>query len=180
MLVTDRFLAVVVGGIIFATGVAILYRIDASSGGTTVPPMILKKYFGLNPAQSLLLIDALVCIGNIFVAGWEAFILAIISLIITSMVMNYIAMGLDRKKAVYIMSNEKIVEIRERLDEHRENHGLTLFDVKGGYRDEQKQMLMVVTDNQTYGQLIRHVHQVDRNAFITTYNISEVHGGQFN
>ena len=165
---------------IFAIGVAILYRIDASSGGTTVPPMILKKYFGLNQAQTLLMIDALICIGNIFVAGWEAFILAIISLIITSVVMNYIATGLDRKKAVYIMSNDKLKAIRARLDAHQENHGLTILDVKGGYRNEQKEMIMVVTDTQGYGELIRHVHQVDRAAFITTYNIAEVHGGQFN
>lgn len=42
-LVNDRMLAVIVGSVIFAVGVALNYRIDASSGGTTVPPLIFKK-----------------------------------------------------------------------------------------------------------------------------------------
>ncbi|GMA70200.1 hypothetical protein GCM10025879_14460 [Leuconostoc litchii] len=41
----DRTFSVLVGGSIFAVGVALLYRIDASSGGTAVPPMILKNIF---------------------------------------------------------------------------------------------------------------------------------------
>lgn len=46
--VTDNeLLAVIIGGGLMGFGVSLLYRINASSGGTTVPPMILKKYFYL-------------------------------------------------------------------------------------------------------------------------------------
>ena len=45
-LVTDRLLAIIVGSVVFAFGVGLLYQMDASSGGTTVPPLIFKKYFG--------------------------------------------------------------------------------------------------------------------------------------
>lgn len=45
MLAQDRLLSVIFGSMIFAIGVAILYRIEASSGGTTIPPLILKKIF---------------------------------------------------------------------------------------------------------------------------------------
>ena len=65
-IITDDLLAVIVGGAVFALGVAALYRINASSGGTTVPPMIFKKYFHLNPAFSLLAIDMLLTFFNIF------------------------------------------------------------------------------------------------------------------
>lgn len=42
-IIEDDLLAVIVGGAVFAIGVAALYRINASSGGTTVPPLIFKK-----------------------------------------------------------------------------------------------------------------------------------------
>jgi len=45
MVTQDRLLSVIFGSAIFAMGVAILYKIGASSGGTTIPPLILKKYF---------------------------------------------------------------------------------------------------------------------------------------
>lgn len=65
----DRTFAVLVGGSIFAVGVALLYRIDASSGGTAVPPMIFKKYFRISPALSLLAIDTVVSLGNLVTQG---------------------------------------------------------------------------------------------------------------
>ena len=52
--VTDNeLLAVIIGGGLMGFGVSLLYRINASSGGTTVPPMILKKYFYLDSALTV-------------------------------------------------------------------------------------------------------------------------------
>ena len=59
-LVTDRLLAIIVGSVVFAFGVGFLYQMDASSGGTTVPPLIFKKYFGLKPSVMLPATDVIV------------------------------------------------------------------------------------------------------------------------
>ncbi|CAM2779312.1 YitT family protein [Dellaglioa algida] len=174
--VEDRLLAVIVGGAVFAVGISILYRIDASSGGTTVPPMILKKYFNIKPASSLLVIDAIVCIFNIFVSGIEAFILAIFSLVITYFIMNYIETGLDRKKVLYVMSTEVgLNKLKEDINANVDR-GFTIFDAKGGYSGEDKEMLMIIVENQNYQQMLNKVHEIDPNAFIIVYNIAEVHG----
>ncbi len=94
-IVADPLLAVIAGGgAIFAVGIAMLYRISASSGGTTVAPLILKKYFHINTAISLLAIDFVVTFFNIFVSGLNAFFMAVFSLVITSLVMRYIEAGL--------------------------------------------------------------------------------------
>lgn len=53
----NQLLAVIYGGVLMGLGVSLLYRVNASSGGTTIPPMILKKYFYINPAVGLLGID---------------------------------------------------------------------------------------------------------------------------
>ncbi len=111
----DRTFAVLVGGSIFAVGVALLYRIDASSGGTAVPPMIFKKYFRISPALSLLAIDTVVSLGNLVTQGLEALILALFSLVITAVVMNYIETGLDRRKMVYITTNDRIDDLKKYL-----------------------------------------------------------------
>lgn len=174
--VEDRLLAVIVGGAVFAVGISILYRIDASSGGTTVPPMILKKYFNIKPASSLLVIDAIVCIFNIFVSGIEAFILAIFSLVITYFIMNYIETGLDRKKVLYVMSTEAgLNKLKEDINANVDR-GFTIFDAKGGYSGEDKEMLMIIVENQNYQQMLNKVYEIDPNAFIIVYNIAEVHG----
>ena len=158
-------------------GIAILYRLEASSGGTTVPPMILKKYFKINSALSLLAIDMVVTLFNLLVSGTNAFFLAAFSLVITSIVMRYIETGLDLKHQVTIMSNERLADIQAML--LQEDQSLTVFDVRGGYTDNNKEMLMVMVDNANYGRMLRRVHDIDQNAFIVTTNVHEVHGGTF-
>ena len=176
-LVEDAVLAVIIGGAVFASGIAILYRLEASSGGTTVPPMILKKYFKINSALSLLAIDMVVTLFNLLVSGTNAFFLAAFSLVITSIVMRYIETGLDLKHQVTIMSNERLAYIQTML--LQEDQSLTVFDVRGGYTDNNKEMLMVMVDNANYGRMLRRVHDIDQNAFIVTTNVHEVHGGTF-
>lgn len=176
-IITDDLLAVIVGGAIFALGVAALYRINASSGGTTVPPMIFKKYFHLNPAFSLLAIDMLVTFFNIFVSGLNAFFMASFSLVITSLVMRYTEAGLDHKYQVQVMSQTKLPEIKQMLES--EDHAMTIFNVRGGYSANEKELLMAVIDNQSYGPLLAAVHDIDPDAFIIASNVVKVHGGTF-
>ncbi|AEV94522.1 YitT family protein [Pediococcus claussenii] len=176
-LVSDRTLAVIVGGALYAIGIAILYQIDASSGGTTVPPLILKKYFNVKPALSLLVIDTMVCVLNIWSSGIEAFILALFSSVITLLIMNYVETGMDRKKTVYIISNQLDRIQQEVLKDNEQS--FTSIEVRGGFSGNNREMLMVVVENSEYQRLINRIHVIDHDAFILANNVAEVHGGGF-
>lgn len=176
--VTDNeLLAVIIGGGLMGFGVSLLYRINASSGGTTVPPMILKKYFYLDSALTLMLIDLLIIFMNVFVAGLNAFFLAAFSQVITALVMRYAEAGFDLKYQVQILSNDLLDEIKETL--LKDNSSLTLYDVVGGYSQIQKQQILLIVDRQDYGHLIAKIHEIDPEAFIVTSNVTKVHGGKW-
>ena len=176
-LVDDQLLAVTVGGMIFACGIAILYRIDASSGGTTVPPLILKKFFHFDTSLTLLAIDLTITLFNLPLGGPNAFFLAAFSLIITSLVMRYIETGLDHKYQLQIISQERTAEIQQMLLNRQES--LTVYHAEGGYSEQAKDVLLVVTDNLNYGHLIQQIHQIDPTAFIITSNVVKAHGGRW-
>lgn len=178
MVTQDRLLSVIFGSALFAVGVAILYKIGASSGGTTIPPLIFKKYFGLNTSVGLLFTDAIIVLFNIFVFGVEEFLYAILSIVITSIVMSYIETGLKRRKAIMIMSETHIEAIKLVLQSNS-NRGITVFSVSGGYTGTEKNMLMIVMDNQEYPGLLKLINEVDSKAFVIAYNVSEVHGLEF-
>lgn len=174
-LVADPLLTVLIGGVIFAVGVALLYQIDASSGGTTVPPLIIKKYWRVKTSTSLLFIDGFICILNLFVSGFETMALAVLSQVLTTIVMNYIETGLDRKKMIYIMSDTALAEIKSHLG--RLGKAVTIFPVMGGYTGHNKEMLMVVVENPDYQRVLTLVYQLDPQAFILVMNTSEASGG---
>lgn len=176
-LTSNNMLAVIYGGVLMGVGVSMLYRINASSGGTTIPPLIIKKYFFIDPAMSLMVIDMTIIVLNIFVDGTEAFLLAAFSQIITTITMRYAETGFDKKFQVRIMSNEKLDEIKTMLQ--KDYDGLTVYNVVGGYSDENKQQLVIIVDTNEYGQLVSKAREIDGEAFIVTENIAKVHGGKW-
>lgn len=176
-LTSNNTLAVIYGGVLMGVGVSMLYRINASAGGTTIPPLIIKKYFFIDPALSLMAFDMLIIILNIFVDGTEAFLLAAFSEILTTLTMRYTETGFDKKFQVQIMSNNQLDEIRQMLQSDYE--GLTIYNVVGGYSDEAKQQLIIVVDTNEYGQLVARIREIDSDAFIVTENIAKVHGGKW-
>lgn len=177
MVIKDTFLSAVIGSIIFGIGLSILYRFDTPSGGTTVPPMILKKYFHIRNANSLFVIDAIVCLGNIIAGGWESFFLAILSVGLSTIVINYIETGIDKKQVVYIMSEQHIKEIKDAISGSIDDIGGTYLNVQGMYSEDQKKMLMIVTETQNYGAILRIIRAIDADAFILADSMAEVHNG---
>ncbi|MFC6314681.1 YitT family protein [Lapidilactobacillus achengensis] len=177
-LIKDPLLTVIVGASIFAVGISMLYQIDASSGGTTVPPLIIKKYWGLKTSTSLLLIDGVICLLNVFVAGFEVMVLAVTSQILTTIVMNFIETGFDRKKVIYIMSDSDLNKIKGKLG--LLGKALTIFNVTGGYTGHDKEMLMVIVENPDYHQLLGLVHEIDPSAFVLVMDAAEARGGIWN
>lgn len=175
MLTSDRLLSVIFGSVIFAIGVAILYNIQASSGGTTIPPLIFEKYWGVNTSLGLLLTDTIIVFMSLYVFGFEEFLFAILSLGITSIVMSYIESGVKRRKVIMLISQEHTAEIRNKLKQEVDR-GMTVFDVRGGKYDEEKKMIMVVITGQEYPKLKKVIDAIDPKSFMITYNVAEVHG----
>lgn len=175
MLTSDRLLSVIFGSMIFAVGVSILYKIQASSGGTTIPPLIFEKYFNLNPSIGLFCTDFIIVSMSLYVFGFEEFLFAILSIGITSAIMTYIETGLKRRKAIMIISQEKSVDMREQLMREM-NRGLTIFDVRGGQQEDGREMVMIVVSNREYPEVRKIVDEIDPTSFMITYNVAEVHG----
>lgn len=178
MITPDRLLSVIFGSAIFALGVAILYKNNSSSGGTTIPPLIFKKYFHLNTSIGLLFTDAVVVSLNLFVFGFEEFLYAILSIVITSIVMSYIETGTNRKKSIMVMSEDSLEEIRRRLSAEI-GRGLTLLEAKGGYNRKSKEVLLIVVTDHEFSRIKPLIEEIDSTAFVIVNSVAEVMGSGF-
>jgi len=177
MLVQDPMLSMVAGSVIFGVAISILYANNASSGGTAVPPLVLKKYFGMNPSLGLFLSDGVVVLLSLFVFSIDSFFYAVFSIAITSITMRYIETGMNKKKLVYILSdkNQQITEdILQKIE-----RGVTLVPVIGAYEKLEKHMLMVTLPSSDYKALCDVVNAHDKTAFMITGTVSDVHGEGF-
>jgi len=176
-LVENTMLSMVAGSVIFGIAVSILYRNKASSGGTAIPPLILQKYLKINPAIGLFLTDGIVVLLTLLVFSRDSFFYAVFSIFITSATMKYLENGMNRKKLVFILS-----EMNQSIKDdvlYKIGRGVTVVPVVGGYSQDHQQMLMVTLDSKDYRQLIDIVNQYDKEAFMITDNVSDVHGRGF-
>ena len=174
-IVADRTLAVMVGSVVIGLGFTMLYAVDASSGGTTVPPLIFKRYWNVKTATSLFVTDVVVSSLNIPVSGLEAFILAIFSLGITNVAMNYMQTGLDRKRMLHVFSHQRLGEINRKLAEIPASHVETML-VSGTDDGAGQDMLLVVIDQQYYNYALHVIRALDKQAIIVAGEVAEVHG----
>lgn len=177
MVVNDTMLSMIVGSILFGIAVSILYNNNASSGGTSIPPLILKKYFNISTSIGLLFTDGMVVILSLFVFSVDAFFFAITSIFITSAAMNYIESGINKKKIVYIISDMSDTISQDIMNDI--SKGVTVIPVIGAYKKKEMQMLMITLNSKEYHQLVTIVNKYDKDAFMITDTVSDVHGRGF-
>jgi len=177
MLVEDIMLSMVAGSALFGVAVSILYANRASSGGTAVPPLILQKYFKLNPAIGLFISDGVIVALSLFVFSIDAFFYAVFSILITSITMRSIEAGMNKKKMVYVISDHNPAITQDILT--KINRGVTLVPVVGAYENAQKQMLMVTLNAKQYQDLLAIVNEHDDKAFMIADTVTDVHGRGF-
>ena len=177
MLVSDTMLSMVAGSVLFGIAVSILYNNKASSGGTSIPPLILKKYFKLNTSVGLFLTDGIVVSLCLLVFSIDTFFYAVFSIFITSATMSYIESGVNRKKMVYIISDMNEAIARDIMSQVEK--GVTVVPVIGAYKQREMRMLMVALDTKKYQRLLGIVNRHDEQAFMITDTVSDVHGRGF-
>ena len=176
-LVEDRMLAMIFGSIIFGIAISIMYKNKASSGGTAVPPLILKKYLGLKPSIGMFLTDGVVVLLSLAIFDRDSFFFAVLSIFITMMVMGYIENGLTKRKEIKIISpkHEAILEdITSMLGK-----SVTILPAKGSYSGQDMPMLLLLIDASDYRTLIDIVDKHDETAFMVTSTVTDVHGRGF-
>jgi len=176
-LVEDPMLSMFAGSVIMAIAASILYANNASSGGTSLPPLIFKKYFKLNPSIGLLISDGIIVVLSLIVFNTDAFFYAIFSITFTAIAMSFIESGMRRRKMVYIISDESEAitnEIQTKLE-----RGVTLIPIVGAYERKEREMIMVTMDTKNYRNLLDIVKSHDDRAFMITDTVSQVHGQGF-
>jgi len=176
-LVNDTMLSMLAGSVLMAIAASVLYANNASSGGTSLPPLILKKYLGISTSIGLLISDGIVIVLSLIVFNVDSFLYAIFSVTVTAIAMGYIESGLRKRKMVYIISDhsEAITnDIMTKLE-----RGVTLMPVIGAYKRTEREMIMVTMDSKNHRDLLEIVKEHDEKAFMITDNVSEVHGQGF-
>lgn len=174
----DLFLASVFGGALIGLGIGLVLKANASTGGTDMLAAILQHKRPHMPVSNLLLvIDGLIILSGLFVFGPIRTMYAIISVFISTKVINWILEGGRSARAAYIFS-EQYEAISQKIFDTI-NRGNTAIYTRGMYTKRDSKTLMVIVSRKEIGILRQIVHEIDPQAFMIISEVKDVLGEGF-
>ena len=176
--VTDEPLLDLVCAILLtALGSALMFRAQASSGGTDIVAMILKKYTSLDIGKSLLVTDFLIAASAFAVFDLETGIFSLLGLFAKAFVVDSIIESIGTCKYFTIVTTKK-EEIGAYITETI-HHGYTELHGLGGFTGEERYVLLTVCKRIEGARLRKFCKEVDPHAFLIVSNTSEIIGKGF-
>lgn len=174
----DRFLSMVVGGVITGFGVAMALMQGGSAGGTDILAMIINKFRAISYGRIIFILDLLIIASSLTVGfSIDAAIYGYIMTLVFGYTVDMILAGNKQSSQVFIIS-PKYEEITTALN-YELGRGVTLLDSEGGYTHRRSKMVMVVCSNRETPTVLNFVKRIDPDAFITVGSVMGVYGRGF-
>ena len=160
--------------LLVAFGQAILFNVNASSGGIDILAKILNKYCHIEIGKAVSAAGIVTAMTSILVYDIGTLIISILGTLANGQAVDYFTSGLNRKKKISIISYnyEKI----EDYILHTMHRGVTRYQVIGSYNKETKVELVTIMDTNEYKKLLVFLHQYPEKVFVTVSNVSEILG----
>ena len=165
-------------------GSAMIFKCKASSGGTDIVALILKKHTNMNVGTALLCTDFLIALatflnfnnGSVTVSA-QTGLFSMLGLFAKVFVVDDIIDSINMCKSFTIITT-KADEINQYITKEI-RHGATVIDAKGAYTGEGKNVIMTVCRRSEAIRLRKKVEEIDPHAFIIINKTSEIMGKGF-
>ena len=173
----DKLIASIFGGLIIGIGLGTIFVGGGSSGGADILVKILNKYFDIPVGKAFLALDFFVLSALGILFGRDIFMYTLVGLFISTKAIDFIQDGVDKAKALMIIS-DKSEEIKNEIMKQT-GRGVTIINARGGYTNDNKEVLYCILGRYEVTTVKRIVKNIDRKAFMSISEVSEVLGEGF-
>lgn len=173
----DTLLELIFAVLLPAVGSAIVFNIGASTGGTDILAMILRKYTSLEIGKALMLVDAAIVLSASILYGPRTGLYCILGLVLKAFVVDLVIESVNLRKVCTVISQQP-QEVLEFLVK-KLHRTATIREERGGFTGQQETVLVTVLTRRETARLRRFLQEHDPSAFITIVNSSEIVGKGF-
>lgn len=175
-LTNNTMLSAIAGGVILAIAIGLIFKAGYTTGGTDIIVRLIKlRHKHLKTGIIFFIVDGIISVASgIVFKNPDYALYALLSLTISSIVLDIVLYGSDEARLVYIITKkEKEITdyILDKLDV-----GCTLLDCEGAYSGEKRQTIMCAIKKRDLPQLQEYVLNTDSDSFMIVTSASEVYG----
>lgn len=176
---TDNIiLGALYGGLLLGSGLGLIFRGGASTGGTDIIGQVLAKRSNLSVGIWIMIVDfVVITMAGVTTLSLEKALLGYVALFLSSKVIDLILEGMDYARAVFIISDhhEEIVEEIYK----QTNRGVTILDGFSPFTKEKRPVIMCVITKKQTATFKTLIHTIDNRAFVIVTDVFEVLGEGF-
>lgn len=171
----EKVVAIGIGAIMSGFGYGLIFRAGFTTGGTDILNQIISKYCKMTVGNAMLFGDGIIILSSILVFGIPSVIYSFLTIYIISYISDKVIIGIGSSKAFYVIT-EYENEVKEFFSSHL-SHGVTVFNVTGGYSENKKKMIMCILPTKEYFFAKEAIKEIDPSAFFVITDAYEVSGG---
>lgn len=153
---------------------AILFRINASTGGLDILGKIVNKYLHFDIGTSVSIGGAIICLSAFAINPFRMVVIGLIGTWINGLAIDYFTASLNRRKRVCIIT-DNYQEVKTFIIKDLER-GCSLYEVIGGYSGKLNYEIQALLSQDEFAKLMSYMDKNDIKAFTTAGNVSEVYG----
>ena len=168
----DQFLDMICYLFLCDLGIALMFVRNASSGGLDVLYKMANKYLQIDFGVATSVIGLFISAPAIFIYNPKTGVLSILGTYVTGIIIDHYVFGMTTKLKVCILS-KKNDEICEYIIEELHS-GVTRYEASGGFTGDKFDEINVIVNRNEYSKLMKHLREVDPDAFATVTNIHDV------
>lgn len=170
---SDLLLCAIFGGLISGIGSGMTIKFGGAIDGIDVLSVTFAKKIGISIGTFVLIFNTLLyMVCGIVIKSWILPLYSIVTYYVGSRTVDFIVDGFDRSKCAMIVTT-KADDISNALSETFQSSG-TIVDAIGGYSKEQKKIIYFVINHFQINKLREEVHNIDKDAFISLHEISDI------
>ena len=168
----DQFLDMICYLFLCDLGIALMVVRNASSGGLDVLYKMANKYLNIDFGVATSIVGLFISAPAIFIYDPKTGVLSILGTYVTGIIIDHYVFGMTTKLKVCILS-KKNDEICEYIINELHS-GVTRYEASGGFTGDKFDEINVIVNRNEYAKLMKHLREVDPDAFATVTNIHDV------
>lgn len=153
---------------------AILFNINASTGGLDIVAKLLNKYLHIDIGTALSASGLVTGLTGFLINPFRLVIIGLIGTWLNGITVDYFMASLNKRKRVCLVSNEH-EKIRKYIIEDL-RRGCSLYEMTGGYTLNNEVEVQALLTQDEFASLMDFVRKEDIHAFVTAGNVSEIYG----
>ena len=158
--------------LVVSIGLAMLFNMNASSGGLDIVAKIMNKYLHVDLGKAMSISGMCVALSSAFVYDKKTVVLSVLGTYVNGIVLDYFIFDQNVKRRVCIIT-KKEEELREFIINNLHS-GATIYEAIGAYNFEKHNEIITIVDKHEYQALMNYISSSDPEAFITVYKVSDI------